>query len=78
VEVGKITNKGQHWKNIRETPISPSKKLGAEVHATHLSYTGRVNRRVEVQDDQGINVRPYLKNNQNFWALVSHIYNPVI
>jgi hypothetical protein len=46
-----------------QDPISAIKKLGMVVCACHPSSVGSENRRIEVQTNPGINVRPYLKKN---------------
>jgi hypothetical protein len=38
--------------------------LSVVAYTCHPSYKGNINRRMEVQVNLGINVRPYLKNNQ--------------
>jgi hypothetical protein len=47
--------------NVYKTPSQPI-KLGLVVHTCYSSYTGSINRRIEVLADPGINTRPYLKN----------------
>jgi hypothetical protein len=43
------------------SPISTNKKLDVVVCTCHPSYAGNVNRRIMVQDAQGINARHYPK-----------------
>jgi hypothetical protein len=57
-------------KNVSKTSISTNKKLGVVVHICHPSYTRGINRRIVVQIGLGINVKPYMKNNDNTKALV--------
>jgi hypothetical protein len=38
--------------------------LDAVAHISHSSYVGSINSKISIQTGLGINVRPYLKNNQ--------------
>jgi hypothetical protein len=55
IQSGRITTAQANSK----PPISINKKLGV-VHACHPSYMGSINRRIGIQDDRDINLRPYL------------------
>jgi hypothetical protein len=48
-------------------------------HACHPSYVGSINRRITVQANLGINVRPQSKNKKrkNGWWSGSHDREPV-
>jgi hypothetical protein len=47
-----------------QEPTPTNKKLGMVVHSCHSSWAGSINR-MAVQAGSSINMKPYLKNNQN-------------
>jgi hypothetical protein len=59
VEIGRIRVQGQPWQNVPETQ---TQELGVVGCTCHPSYMGSINRRIVVQADLGISVRPYSKS----------------